>query len=147
MSIVRWNPRGSWLDFRNEFDRLFESFFNPSYEEETALTAFSPAVDVIEHEKEYQIQVELPGMSKDEVKVSVKDNLLSISGEKKREHKVEGKNYQRTERVFGSFQRSFRLPDYAELEKIEAEFKDGVLNIVIPKKKESLAKQIEVKVK
>lgn len=147
MSIVRWNPRGSWLDFRHEIDRLFDAFFNPAYEEETALTAFSPAVDIIEHDKELQLQVELPGMTKDEVKVSVKDNLLTISGEKKRETKVEQKNYQRTERIYGTFQRSFRLPEYAELDKIEAEFKDGVLNITIPKKKESLAKQIEVKVK
>jgi len=114
MSIVRWNPRGSWLDFRHEFDRLFDAFFNPTYEEETSLTAFSPAVDIIEHEKELQLQVELPGMTKDEVKVNVKDNLLTISGEKKRESKVEQKNYQRTERVYGTFQRSFRLPDYAE---------------------------------
>ncbi|HQE94619.1 MAG TPA: Hsp20/alpha crystallin family protein [Candidatus Marinimicrobia bacterium] len=147
MAITRWNPRSSWLDVRNEFDRLFESIFNPQYEEETSLLAFSPAVDIIEEDKAYNIQVELPGMNKDDIKIAVKDNYLTISGEKKRESKVEDKNYQRTERIYGSFQRSFRLDDSVEADKIEAEFKDGVLNIVIPKKKESLAKQIEVKVK
>ncbi len=147
MSIVRWSPRGSWVDMRNEFDRLFDSFFNPSYEEETALSAFNPAVDIVEEDQAYQVHVELPGLSKDDIKLNIKDNYLSISGEKKRESKVEEKNYQRTERIFGSFQRNFRLSDSVEVDKIEAEFKDGVLNIVIPKKKESLAKQIEVKVK
>jgi HSP20 family protein len=132
---------------RNEFDRLFDSFFNPSYEEETALSAFNPAVDIVEEDQAYQVHVELPGLSKDDIKLNIKDNYLSISGEKKRESKVEEKNYQRTERIFGSFQRNFRLSDSVEVDKIEAEFKDGVLNIVIPKKKESLAKQIEVKVK
>jgi len=135
------------VDARSEFDRLFDSFFNPRYEEETALSAFSPAVDIVEEDQAYQVHVELPGLSKDDIKLNIKDNYLSISGEKKRESQVEEKNYQRTERIFGSFQRNFRLSDSVESEKIEAEFKDGVLDIVIPKKKESLAKQIEVKVK
>ncbi len=147
MSVVRWSPRGSWVDVRNEFDRLFDSFFNPSYEEETALSAFNPAVDIVEEDQAYQVHVELPGLTKDDIKLNIKDNYLSISGEKKRESKVEEKNYQRTERIFGSFQRNFRLSDSVDVDKIEAEFKDGVLNVVIPKKKESLAKQIEVKVK
>ncbi|MFA5728293.1 MAG: Hsp20/alpha crystallin family protein [Candidatus Neomarinimicrobiota bacterium] len=147
MSIVKWSPRGSWMDVRNEFDRLFDSVFSPRFEEETSLSAFSPAVDIIEEEKAYQLHVELPGLNKDDIKLNVKDNYLSISGEKKRESKIEEKNYHRTERVFGSFQRNFRLSDAVETDKIEAEFKDGVLNIFIPKKKESLAKQIEVKVK
>jgi HSP20 family protein len=135
------------VDVRNEFDRLFDSFFNPSYEEEPALSAFNPAVDIVEEDQAYQVHVELPGLSKDDIKLNIKDNYLSISGEKKRESKVEDKNYQRTERIFGSFQRNFRLSDSVDVDKIEAEFKDGVLNVVIPKKKESLAKQIEVKVK
>jgi HSP20 family protein len=135
------------VDVRNEFDRLFDSFFNPSYEEETALSAFNPAVDIVEEDQAYQVHVELPGLTKDDIKLNIKDNYLSISGEKKRESKVEEKNYQRTERIFGSFQRNFRLSDSVDVDKIEAEFKDGVLNVVIPKKKESLAKQIEVKVK
>jgi len=147
MSIVRWPPRGSWVNTRSDFDRLFESFFNPRYEEETALSAFNPAVDIVEEDQAYQVHVELPGLNKEDIKLNIKDNYLSISGEKKRESKVEEKNYQRTERIFGSFQRNFRLSDSVEADKIEAEFKDGVLNVVIPKKKEVLAKQIEVKIK
>ena len=118
MAITRWTPRSSWLDVRNEFDRLFESIFNPQYEEETSLLAFSPAVDIIEEDKAYNIQVELPGMNKDDIKIAVKDNYLTISGEKKRESKVEDKNYQRTERIYGSFQRNFRLDDSVVADKI-----------------------------
>ena len=147
MSLIRWTPRGSWLDLRNEFDRLFDNFFRPTEEEETALSSFWPAVDIIEEEKEYQVHAELPGLTKDDIRISVKDNLLSISGEKKRESQVKDEHFQRAERYFGTFQRSFRLPEQVDVDKIEAEFKDGVLNIVIPKLKEALAKQIEVKVK
>ena len=108
MTLVRWTPRTT-LGFRNEFDRLFDSFFNTD-EEETALAAFSPSVDIVEKEKEYRITAELPGMKKDDIKMNIRDNLLTISGEKKQEKKTDKDNYHRTERVYGSFQRSFRLP-------------------------------------
>lgn len=146
MAITRWTPR-TMLGFRNEFDRLFDSFFNPTEEEETFLAAFSPAVDIEERDKDYLITAELPGIKKEDIKMNIKDNLLTISGEKKQEKKTDKNNYHRTERIYGSFQRSFRLPDYADQENISAEFKDGVLNVTIPKLKESISKNIDIKVK
>jgi len=146
MTLVRWSPRGV-VGLRNEFDRLFDSFFHNLEDEETALTAFSPAVDIEEHDKEFVISAELPGMKKDDIKINVKDNVLSISGEKTQEHKTEGKNYHRSERVFGAFQRTFRLPEYADQENVTAEYHDGILHITIPKLQESLANQVEIKVK
>jgi len=145
MSLVRWTPRTT-LNLRNEFDRLFDSFFNTE-EEETSLAAFSPSVDIMEKEKEFLITAELPGIKKDDIKMNIRDNVLTVSGEKKQEKKTEKDNFHRTERVYGSFQRSFRLPDSADQENISAEFKDGVLSVTIPKLKESISKSIDIKIK
>lgn len=147
MALVRWTPRKSILDLYNEVNRLFDSFFAPVEEEETLATSFYPAVDIEEKDKEYCVTVELPGVKKNDVKITVKDNLLTISGEKKSEKEEKGKNYHRSERVFGTFQRTFRLPDLVDQENISAEYKDGVLHITIPKKEEAVAKEIEIKVK
>lgn len=146
MALIRWTPRGL-VDFRNEFDRLFDNFFHYPGEEETSLTAFSPAVDIEEKDKEFQISAELPGIKKDDIKISLKNNVLTISGEKTQSKEEKDKNYHRTERIFGKFERSFRLPEYASQENINAEFKDGILHVSIPKLQESISKQIEVKVK
>ncbi|MBO8152607.1 MAG: Hsp20/alpha crystallin family protein [Candidatus Marinimicrobia bacterium] len=148
MALVRWTPRKSILDLYNEVNRLFDSFFAPTEEEEeTFATRFYPAVDIEEKDKEYYVTVELPGVKKNDVKVAVKDNLLMISGEKKSEKEEKGKNYHRSERVFGSFQRTFRLPELVDQDNISAEYKDGVLHITIPKKEEAVSKEIEIKVK
>lgn len=147
MAITRWDPRSTLSTFQEEMGRLIDSFFGPTGREETSLSTFLPPVDIEEKDKEFEISVELPGIKKDDVKISVKDNVLSISGEKKQEKKVDKENYHRIERTFGKFQRSFTLPDYVDVENIDAEYKDGILNITIPKLKESISKQVEVKVK
>jgi len=146
MTLVRWTP-GSMLGFRNEFDQLFDSFFNTPVKEETSITAFAPAVDIEEKEKEFRITAELPGLKKEEIKINIKDNLLTIFGEKNKGKKIEEKNYHRTERIYGSFQRTFRLPEYADQDNIAAEYKDGILNVSIPKLEESISKNVEIKIK
>ncbi len=146
MTLVRWMPR-NMLGFRNEFDQLFDSFFNTSVKEETGIAAFAPAVDIEEKEKEFRITAELPGLKKEEIKINIKDNLLAISGEKKNVKKTEDENYHRTERIYGSFQRTFRLPEYADQDNIAAEYKDGILNVSIPKLEESISKNVEIKIK
>jgi len=145
MTLVKWMP-GGMLGFQNDFDRLFNSFINIP-EEETSLSTFSPSVDIEEKEKEFRIIAELPGLSKEEITINIKDNLLSISGEKKQEKKTEDENYHRTERIFGSFQRTFRLPEYADQDNIAAEYKNGILNVSIPKLEESISKNVEIKIK
>jgi len=146
MTLVKWMP-GSMLGFRNEVDQLFDSFFNTPVEKETGIAVFNPAVEIEEKAKEFLITIELPGIKKEEVSIKIKDSLLSISGEKKQEKKTEEKNYHRTERIYGSFQRTFRLPEYADQDNIAAEYKDGILNVSIPKLKESISKNVEIKIK
>ena len=100
---------------------------------DTEETSWMPTVDISETENGYEIRAELPGVSEDDVKVSVTDNLLTVKGEKRQEEETEGKNYHRVERRYGSFQRSFTLPRHIETDAINAEFKDGVLTLGIPK--------------
>ena len=110
-------------------------------------SAWTPAVDVAEHDDEYQVKIELPGVSKDDVKITMQDNVLTVRGEKKQEKESKSSNYHRVERAYGSFQRSFTLPTSVKHDRIEASYKDGILTIALPKAEESKPKQIEVKVK
>lgn len=105
-----------------------------------------PAVDISETPQQYDIRAEIPGMKKEDVKVSVNKNVLTISGEKKEEKKTEDKKYHRMESYYGSFQRSFVLPDGIKGDKVTADFKDGVLAVVVPKSEETKEKTIDIKV-
>ncbi|HPC35309.1 MAG TPA: Hsp20/alpha crystallin family protein [Candidatus Marinimicrobia bacterium] len=144
MAITKTTPKSTLTKNPYAIDRFFDPFFFDR-DEETSLVAFAPEVDIEEKDTEYIVNVELPGVKKDDVKISLKDNVLTISGEKKRVKKINKKNFYQCERVFGSFERSFRLPELVDQEKIAAEFKNGVLNIVIPKSPESKPKSIEIK--
>jgi len=106
-----------------------------------------PAVDVVESEKAYEITADLPGMDEKNIEVKVADGVLSVKGEKQEEKEEKKKNYYLQERSFGSFQRSFELPESVDPDKIEARFKKGVLTVTLPKRPEAQkpAKQIEVK--
>jgi HSP20 family protein len=151
-----WEPFSTWKPFREleEMQNRLTSFFGrrlPLFDEfpeaeELTPAAWIPRVDVVEQEKEYQIDVELPGMKKDEIKVSVEDRVLSISGERKSEKEEKGKKYQRIERSYGTFMRSFTLPEDASGEKLHADFQEGILKVHIPKEEGAKTKAIEVKV-
>jgi len=110
-------------------------------------SVWTPAVDVAENENEVQVKVELPGVSKDDVKITMQENILTIRGEKKQDKETKNTEYHRVERSYGSFQRSFTLPTNVKHEKIEASYNDGVLTVTLPKAEEAKPKQIEVKVK
>lgn len=131
-------------DLARETERMFDLF---PWSDEPAYRSFSPVVDIEERDDAYRVVVELPGVKKDDVKISLKDNVLTISGEKKYDKKIERKDFQHAERVYGSFQRCFRLPELVDQEKISAEFENGVLNIVIPKLAEAQPREVEIKVK
>jgi HSP20 family protein len=105
-----------------------------------------PSVDVSETDGEYQIKAEIPDVKKEDVKVTVEDGVLTIQGERKHEKEEKGKKYHRVERSYGSFIRSFTLPDLVDEEKVKAEFKDGVLNLQLPKPEKAKPKAIEVTV-
>src|SRR3989337_75350 len=103
-----------------------------------------PAVDIYETNDSFVVSADLPGLNKDEIQIDLKDNTLTLKGEKKFEEKVSKDNYIRVERAYGSFVRSFTLPQNVDPEKIKAEYKEGVLEITIPKKEEAKPKQIKV---
>src|SRR5512143_3620592 len=115
-------------------------------EEPIAVTEWSPLVDISEDDKEYRIKVELPEVKKEDVKVTAEQGTLTIMGERKFEKEEKGKRYHRVERAYGTFGRSFSLPDDASPAKVSAEFRDGVLTVHLAKTEKAKAQQIEVKV-
>ena len=158
-SLTKWSPfrktAAVWDPWR-EMEQLENRFAavlrrnpmlpNGDNEESITLTEWSPLVDVTEDEKEYIIKAELPEIKKEEVKVTVEDGVLNISGERKFEKEEKNKKYHRIERAYGTFQRSFSLPESADGTKINAEFKDGVLTVRLPKTEKAKTKKVEVKV-
>jgi HSP20 family protein len=138
--------------FHNRPMRLLEDPFStfqpflPS-EENLPFTAWTPLCDIFETEKELVLKVELPDMKKEDVHVTLENNVLTLRGERKFEEKVERENFHRIERNYGEFLRSFTLPTFVDGNKIFAEFKDGLLTVTLPKNTEAIPKQIEVKVK
>lgn len=131
------------------FDKMLDTFFRGGIQDDGTLfpSVWTPAVDIAEHENDYVVKVELPGVSKDDVKITMQENILTIHGEKRQEKETKDSNFHRVERSYGSFQRSFTLPTTVKSEKIEASYNDGILAVTLPKAEESKPKQIEVKVK
>ncbi|MBA4149705.1 MAG: Hsp20/alpha crystallin family protein [Verrucomicrobia bacterium] len=141
-----WDPIQELEDVENRMARFLRRSPLAGFEKETAaLTDWSPSVDITEDEKEFLIKVELPEVKKEDVEVSVENGALQIAGERKMEKEEKGKKYHRVERAYGSFSRSFTLPDGADPSKINAEYKEGILNVHIAKGEKSTAKAIEVK--
>ncbi len=159
MTLIRWKPLREvtpWnpitdmaeeiVNMQREIDRMFDRFHG-GVSAEHAVEGWSPAVDIVEEDQQFVVHADLPGVNKNDVKITVENNQLTIRGEKKQEEIKEGKNYHRVERCYGSFYRSFTLPSSALSNKIEASFTDGVLTLTIPKAEEAKPKSIEVKVK
>jgi len=153
--LTRWEPLHRWNPWREleDMEKRLSTIFGrtpmaPSGEkkETIAVTEWSPLVDISEDEKEYVIKAELPDMKKEEIKINVHEDVLSISGERKYEKEEKGKKYHRVERAYGSFMRSFTLPEDADGSKVNAEYKDGVLNVRLPKSEKAKPKTIEVKI-
>jgi HSP20 family protein len=156
MAIVRWSPARELMpalseemfDMRRQINRMFDNLFRGEVPESADLPSiWNPSVDIAERESEYVVKVELPGVSKDDVRITLEDALLTIRGEKKQEKESKEANYHRMERSYGSFQRSFTLPASVKADKIEASYRDGILTVTLPKADEARRKQIEVKVK
>ena len=156
MSLIRWNTAheldrwpSDFFGIQREINRAFDNFVRGGVQaDESFMTSYwTPAVDIAEQENEYTVKMELPGVNKEDVKINLESNILTIKGEKKQEKEEKDKNLHRVERSYGSFQRSFTLPTTVKSDKIDAVFKDGVLSISLPKAEEAKPKQIEVKVK
>jgi HSP20 family protein len=148
MAIVRWDPFRDMISLRERMDKLFEEslarFRAP--EEEVVPTFWSPAVDIYETDENIIVKAELPGIEKEDVAIEVKDNNLILRGERKREKEVKEENYHRIERSYGSFMRSFSIPVSVKQNQVKAKFKDGVLEVTLPKAEEAKPKLIKVEV-
>jgi HSP20 family protein len=143
-NLRTWDP----FFFETPFNRFFEGFNRLApFGEEFPLTKWTPSCDVYETTKEIVIKAELPGLKREDVNVSVENNVLTIFGERKFEEETKKENYHRVERTYGEFMRSFTLPQFVDPARINAEFKEGVLMLTLPKREEAKPKQIEVKVK
>ncbi len=135
------------FEFWPRFNRMFEGLGAVSpFTEENALVAWTPPCDIYETDKAIVLKVELPGINKEDVSVSIDNNLLTIHGERKFQEETKRENYYRVERNYGEFFRSFTLPNYIEPAKILAEFKEGLLEVNLPKREEAKPKQVEIKV-
>ncbi|HQR36118.1 MAG TPA: Hsp20/alpha crystallin family protein [Blastocatellia bacterium] len=140
--------------FRNFEDRMKRVFGGEVFaplgklaEENWSLTSWSPSCDIYETDNEIVVKAELPEVKKEDVSVSIENNVLSIHGERKFSEETKKENYRRLERSYGEFSRSFTLPSFVDINKVNAEFKDGMLRVSLPKREEAKPKQVDVKVK
>ena len=140
--LATWTPTDRLATLRDEMNRLFD-FSWPS-RESSLLSGWSPVLDVFEEKDEFFVVCELPGMKKEDIDISLREGVLTVSGERKREHEVkEGETF-RSERYFGKFQRSITLPHPVDATKVRATYKDGILAVTLPKSEEAKPKQISV---
>lgn len=146
-TLTRWNPFREMEDIQNRLSPWFGRIaLRGSGDEPMTVSEWAPLVDITEDDKEYLIKAELPEVKKEDVKVTVEDGTLTINGERKFEKEEKDKKYHRIERSYGSFVRSFALPEGTSGSKVSAEFKDGVLKVHLPKTEATKPKAIEVKV-
>lgn len=151
MSLVKYEPFGLLDRFNRELNRLGlnDPFFNdafPSEDNSNIVTShWRPAVDIKEEENRFLIQADIPGVDPKDIEITMEDGVLTIRGERSDEATKEGEGYTRVERMRGSFYRRFSLPDTADAERIEAQGKNGVLEVTIPKKEKAKPKRIAIK--
>ncbi|SFM54148.1 Hsp20/alpha crystallin family protein [Marinobacter pelagius] len=147
-NLTRWNPINEFEDLMNRYNRMFGLTRAGEREGKDLFSRsdWAPAVDIKETDQAFTVEAELPGMSKDDVKVTVHDGVLTIKGERRQEEETEDKKMHRIERFYGSFMRRFTLPDNVDENSVKANFKDGVLTLTINKAEPKEPKAIEVNV-
>ena len=151
MAITRWSPVTltpvrTIVGMQDEVNRLFDGFFNRTPLRGDLAAVFTPAVDIEETADEFVVRTDLPGMSQKDVKVSLMGDTLTIRGERKEESDQKDGKKHRIERVYGSFERSFQLGTPVRSDKVKAQYRDGVLEILVPKAEEAKLREIEVQV-
>ncbi len=147
MAIIRWTPFRSMLSLRDEMDRLLNEFYGKVMPTTEVYEGdWYPAMDITETDNEVIATLELPGLRHDDIKVSVKNDILTVSGEKKQEKVHENENVHRVERTYGYFKRSVALPVEVDTNKVKAVYRDGILKVTMPKLEEKKTKEIPVQV-
>ena len=146
MNLVRWNPYGEMTAMRNRINRMFNEpyWLTSRMDDDTGMGMWNPAVDLYEKGDHFVIKAELPGVDKKDISIDLKDRVLTLSGERSYENEVKEENYYRKERSYGKFQRAFTLPSDVDSDKIKAEFKDGLLQIEVPKPEQQKPKQVTI---
>jgi HSP20 family protein len=142
--LSTWPAFGRLSDLRDQIDRLFEMPFSDLAQTSQLLSGWTPALDMHEDKDKFTIEVELPGMKREDIDISLHDGCISISGERKSEDKHEDTDIYRAERFVGRFQRTVELPASVAVDKVKAQYKDGILSVTLPKTEEAKPKQIEV---
>jgi len=148
MNLVKWDPFVELEDVSKQLSRIFGRFparLEPD-RELPAMVDWAPTVDISETDTAYLIKGEIPGVDKENVKVNIEDGMITMRGERKQEKEQKGEKFHRIERSYGSFMRSFRLPDDVDETAVRAEFKDGMLNVTLPKSAKAKNKAIAVSV-
>lgn len=150
MAVVKWDPFRELEEMSERLNRVFSrpSTYRPAGNGKEVMTVadWVPTVDISETDVEYLIKAEIPEVKKEDVKITLEDGVLTLQGERRHEAEEKGKKYHRVERSYGSFVRSFTLPDIVDETKVKAEFRDGILNLHLPKSEKAKPKAIEVKV-
>lgn len=148
MAVVKWDPFRDMITLRDRMDRLFEDSLNRFRGGDSDMTqsTWSPAVDIYETPENIIIKAEIPGVSKKDISIELKNDSLYLKGERKFEKELKEENYHRMERSYGSFSRVFSLPTSVEQDQIKAKFKNGVLQISIPKLEEEMDKAVNIDV-
>ena len=148
MTIVKWDPFRNVAALQDRINRIFDESFSRTadVDDDISLSAWKPSVDIYETDEAIILKAELPGIKKEDVSVEIKDNVLTLRGERIEDKEIKEGNYFRKERCFGTFSRAFNLQHRVQPDKIKAKFKDGILEIEIPKPEEEKPKQITVKV-
>ncbi|HLV88580.1 MAG TPA: Hsp20/alpha crystallin family protein [Candidatus Sulfotelmatobacter sp.] len=145
--LTRWEPFREFATLQGRMNRLFrESVGDAGQDESLSTTSFAPAVDVYEDEHKVALKIEVPGIDEKDIDVQVENNTLTVHGERKIEKEEKEENYRRVERQYGSFTRTFTLPQTVDSENVTANYDKGVLKITLPKKAEAKPKQIKVSV-
>lgn len=149
MNITKWDPVKELEDVSSRLNRIFRRSPGRADPSQEALTVadWSPSADITETDAAYLVKAEIPGVKKEDVKVTVQDGMLTIQGERKLEKEEKGRKFHRIECSYGSFVRSFRMPDDADANTVNAEFKDGVLNLTLTKSAKAKPESINVAVK
>lgn len=134
MALVRWDPAREVDSLQGEVNRLFDSFFGSGPKNGNgALRRWIPSMDLVEADDDLVLRADLPGMSEDDVQIEIKDNVLTVSGERRSEHEDKQESFYRAERSFGHFARSLTLPEGVDPDSVQATFDNGVLEVRVPK--------------
>ncbi|HSM99242.1 MAG TPA: Hsp20/alpha crystallin family protein [Gallionella sp.] len=148
MNLVKWDPFVELEDVSKHLNRIFGRFPARTETSRELLTVadWAPTVDITETDAAYLIKGEIPGVNKEDVKVTIEDGMITLRGERKQEKEEKNKKFHRIERSYGSFLRSFRVPDDVDEAAVKAEFKDGMINVTLPKSGKSKTKSINVSI-